>query len=117
MNSKEIPIFFSCDDYYAPFLSVALHSAAKNASPSRKYTAIVLYKDMTEENRERLSRLATENFHITFVPMQEELQEMLFGELTVSMRSLEYANFEEKEDLVAYYEASKTLYERLVAGE
>lgn len=76
MNSKEIPIFFSCDDYYAPFLSVALHSAAKNASPSRKYTAIVLYKDMTEENRERLSRLATENFHITFVPMQEELQEI-----------------------------------------
>lgn len=74
--SREIPIFFSSDDYYAPFLSAALHSAVQAASPSRRYVAVILYKELSAENRDRLSRLATENFRITFVPIQEELREI-----------------------------------------
>jgi len=48
---------------------------------------------------------------------QEELEELYFGGLSVSLRSIEYANFEDDEKKLAYYEASKELLERMVAGE
>ena len=38
---REIPIFFTIDNAYAPFLAVALNSAVKNADPTRQYRAIV----------------------------------------------------------------------------
>ncbi len=71
---KEIPIFFGVDDSYAPFLGVALNSAIKNCSPSRKYKAIVLYQELKESNYEKLKSLETENFAIEFVAMQNELE-------------------------------------------
>ena len=33
--NKEIPIFFSIDNSYAPYLAVALNSAIKNSSKDR----------------------------------------------------------------------------------
>ncbi len=71
---REIPVFFTIDDGYAPFLSVALHSAVQNSSPERRYRAIVLYQDLSEEHRQRLGALATEHFAVDFVPMGEGLE-------------------------------------------
>ena len=71
---KEIPVFFSIDDSYAPYLSVALISAQKNASISNNYRAIVLYKDLSEENKRSLKKLEKDNFKIDFVPMTEGLE-------------------------------------------
>ena len=49
MNTvNEIPIFFSIDDGYAPFLSVALNSAIKNSDKCRNYKAIILYEELSE---------------------------------------------------------------------
>ena len=45
MNT-EIPVFFTIDDGYAPFLAVALRSAIANSSPGRQYRAIVLHEDL-----------------------------------------------------------------------
>lgn len=74
MNQKEIPVFFSVDDNYMPFLAVALNSAIQNASNDKEYKAIVLYKDVTSENRSRIEKLATDNFKIQFVPMESGLE-------------------------------------------
>ena len=71
---KEIPVFFSIDDSYAPYLSVALISAQKNASINNNYRAIVLYKDLSEENKESLKKLEKANFKIDFVPMTDGLE-------------------------------------------
>lgn len=68
--SKEIPIFFSIDDNYAPLLAVALNSAIKNADKSRKYKAFVLYKDLSDENIDRIKRLQTDYFAIEIVAME-----------------------------------------------
>lgn len=68
--NREIPIFFSIDDGYVPYLAAALNSAIKNSSSRRCYKAIVLYKDLAEENISRIASLATKNFKIEFVPMQ-----------------------------------------------
>ena len=76
MNDRlaEIPVFFSIDNGYAPFLSVALYSAIQHSSPDRRYRAIVLYQELSEENIRRLSALATDRFAVEFVPMQHGLE-------------------------------------------
>ncbi len=72
-NAREIPVFFSIDDNYAPFLAVALRSAIDHASPSNRYRAIVLHQGLSADNVTRLSALATENFRIDFVPMETSM--------------------------------------------
>ncbi len=76
MHNREIPIFFSIDDAYAPYLAAALSSAVKFSSKDRCYKAIVLYQELSEGNREKLSRLGTENFKIEFSEMKNELSEI-----------------------------------------
>ncbi|MBQ7288196.1 MAG: glycosyltransferase family 8 protein [Clostridia bacterium] len=71
---KEIPVFFSIDNSYAPFLAAAIHSAVQNCSPDRQYKAIILHQELTQENQEKLSKLATENFSVEFVEMKEGLE-------------------------------------------
>ena len=60
MMNREIPIFFTIDDSYAPFLAVALNSAIKNSDPQRNYKAIVLYQDLGADNISRLQSLQIE---------------------------------------------------------
>lgn len=74
MNNREIPIFFSIDDFYAPYLAAALNSAIKNSSPDRSYRAIVLHEELSEENQERLSALERPNFTIEFYRMDRGLE-------------------------------------------
>ena len=73
---KEIPIFFSVDNSYAPFLAAALRSAVEKSSPDRQYKAIVLHQELTADNQNRLSRLATDNFGIEFIEMKSELEDI-----------------------------------------
>ena len=65
-----IPVFFSIDDNYAPYLAVAINSAVKNCSKDRQYKAIILHQSLTEENKKRLQALETSNFSVEFVPME-----------------------------------------------
>lgn len=72
--NREIPIFFTIDDGYAPFLAVALNSAIKNASSDRHYRAIVLHQDLNEANAAKLKSLETENFKIKLTPMKANFE-------------------------------------------
>ena len=54
MNKQTIPIFFSSDDNYVPFLSVAINSFIENASKDYNYEIIVLNSGLTSENIERI---------------------------------------------------------------
>lgn len=72
--NREIPIFFTIDDGYAPFLAVALSSAIKNSSPDRQYRAIVLYQELSESNIAKLSSLETESFKIELTPMKANFE-------------------------------------------
>ena len=71
---KEIPIFFSIDDGFAPFLATALYSAIQNSSTKRQYKAFVLHQELSEANKEKLSALAASNFQIEFVEMKSGLE-------------------------------------------
>lgn len=70
---ENIPIFFSVDDSYAPYLSVALSSIIRNASKEYTYEAVVLCTELSECNQQKLSSLATEYFEIRFISMENRL--------------------------------------------
>lgn len=72
--NREVPIFFTIDNSYAHFLSVALYSAIAHADPDRHYRAIVLYQDLSAENRDKLKALETLNFKIDLTPMQANFE-------------------------------------------
>lgn len=75
MNTQtEIPVFFSIDNSYAPFLAAALNSAVKNSSKDRRYKAIILHQELTEENKAKLKSLASDNFTVEFVEMKNGLE-------------------------------------------
>lgn len=74
MMNREIQIFFTIDDSYAPFLAVALNSAIKNSDQQRNYKAIVLYQDLGADNISRLQSLQTENFKIELMPIRANME-------------------------------------------
>ena len=69
-----VPIFFSVNDAYSPFLATAIHSIRENASPDFQYNIHILTDDISEENRSKLSQLGAEHFHLQFHPLSELLR-------------------------------------------
>ena len=74
VEKKEIPIFFTIDNGYAPYISVAIQSIIENASRDYNYKIIVLHQELTEENIQKISSLAKEGFEIKFVYMKDGLE-------------------------------------------
>ena len=72
--NKEIPIFFTIDDTYAPYVAVAIKSIIENASKENNYRIIVLYQDLTVENMNRISKLSDDKFKIDFIYMKDEFK-------------------------------------------
>ncbi len=74
LTKKEIPIFFTIDNSYAPYVSVAIKSIIENASKEYNYKIIILHQELNKENIENISSLAQEGFEIKFVYMKEGLE-------------------------------------------
>lgn len=74
MKNKEIPIFFTIDDTYAPYISVAINSIIENASKNYNYKIIIIYQKLNKENIKKISSLEKKNFEIEFVYMEDTLQ-------------------------------------------
>lgn len=88
-NKQElIPIFFTIDDGYAPYLHVALISLIKNASKDRRYKIIVVYQELNEENRNNLAKLVEDypNFEMEFKFMKQSL-DMITDRIENRLRS------------------------------
>lgn len=76
MSNKEIPVFFTVDDGYVPFLSVALSSMINNSNIENNYKAIIIHQELSDENKKRLRSLAKEHFKVEFAPMKDSLEEI-----------------------------------------
>lgn len=72
--NREIPIFFTIDDSYAPFLAVALASAVTHSDPARQYRAIILHQGLSSENSRKLKALEKPWFSIELTPMQKNFE-------------------------------------------
>ena len=69
MYKAEIPVFFTIDDSYAPYLGVALTSMKENASLEYDYKIIVVEQKLSDVNRRKLQALEEPGFSISFVRM------------------------------------------------
>lgn len=67
MKNNIIPIFFSADDNYIPFLDVSIRSLIEHASKEYKYKIIVLNAGLNQENMNKVKLLENENVQIEFV--------------------------------------------------
>lgn len=74
MFKDEIPIFFSIDDNYVPFFTVAAHSIMDNASKEYNYKFIILNDGLEKTSEEKLKKLEDENFKIEFVNVNEKIK-------------------------------------------
>jgi len=72
--NKEIPIFFSTDDNYLPFLDVAVKSLIINASKEYKYRIIVLNTGLKEDGVKKVMQNEKEGFKIDFVDIRGEVE-------------------------------------------
>lgn len=66
MNQKHnmIPIFFSSDDNYLPFLAVSIRSLIENASPDYSYCIHILNNGLDEARLSHILAMQTENVEI-----------------------------------------------------
>ena len=77
MENKElIPIFFSVDDNYAPFLCVTLQSLIENRSADINYDVNVLIEELSDESKEMILEMEKENVKIRFVNVEEKLKKI-----------------------------------------
>ena len=73
-NSKTtIPVFFTIDDGYAPYLGVAIKSMIENASPDYNYKINVIQEGLSDDYRNKIEKMETENAKIEFFEMKREL--------------------------------------------
>ena len=61
----QIPIFFTFDRNYVVPAAVAFHSLLRRADPQYTYRLYVLYTDIPETDRQRLTRLVERTGHGT----------------------------------------------------
>lgn len=75
-DNTPINLFFSCDDGYVPFLSVALHSIKENRNRLRRYNAIILHTGISRENIELITAYYNEpSFSIRFENISSFVEE------------------------------------------
>lgn len=74
--SKEIPIFFSTDDNYIPYLDVAIASLIANASQDYRYRIIVLNTGLRPEHIAKVKMNERDGFVIDFIDISKSLEKV-----------------------------------------
>lgn len=74
--NKEIPIIFSTDDHYIPFLDVAIKSLIANASVEYTYRIIVLNTGLNEDNIRKVMQNEKAGFKIDFIDISTQLEDI-----------------------------------------
>lgn len=87
MKKQNIPIFFSSDNNYVPFLAVAINSLIENASKDYSYDIIILNSGLSAKNIERIKKFEDEdkNISIKFEDVRPKI-ENITGALSLRLR-------------------------------
>lgn len=70
----EIPIFFSTDEHYIPFLDVAISSLIQNASKQYDYRLMVLNTGLSPESMALVKQNERDGFRIDFIDISDRLE-------------------------------------------
>ena len=74
--NKEIPIFFSTDDNYIPFLDVAIKSLIANASRNFDYRIIILNTGLSEGNVRKIAQNEGSGVRVDFVNISADVEKI-----------------------------------------
>ena len=96
--NKHIPIFYACDDNFVKFTMISMKSMMENASKDFKYVIHILHSDISDEMKQEVLNMKTDNFDIQF------------DDITDYMKSIN-----DKLPIRDYY--TKTTYYRLFIAE
>ena len=75
-NKKIVPVFFSADECYMPFLAVALTSIKKYASADREYQIHILCTGLDETSCQPILEMQTDNIKINFVDISDKAKQI-----------------------------------------
>ena len=73
---KEIPIFFSTDDNYIPYLDVAVSSLIANASKAYRYRIVVLNTGLCPENIAKIKQNECARVSIDFMDISQYVEDI-----------------------------------------
>lgn len=78
MNKEKsiIPIFFTVDDTYIPFLSVTLQSILEKSNSDYNYEIKILYAKLSDESKKKISKYERDNITIEYVDVSEYLEKV-----------------------------------------
>lgn len=66
-SEQNIPVVFSANNYYIPYLSALLQSLVENSTPAHNYDLIILHRDIDEKNRRLLTQqISRDNISLRF---------------------------------------------------
>ncbi len=85
IKKSEIPVFFSTDDNYVPYLVVAIRSLIDTASLNNNYMLYVLNTGLSAENKTVLKNMETSNVHVDFVDVTSKVKDIK-EKLTAQLR-------------------------------
>lgn len=73
---REIPLIFSANDYFVPYLSVMLASILAHSSPEYSYRVILLHRDISEKSTVLLEKQLSEkkNFSLRLLDISQEVE-------------------------------------------
>ncbi len=72
-DAAQIPIFFSVNNEYAPYLDVALRSIKAHRGNGSRYRIHILYTNLSMGNIERLEQESEENIEIRCIDISEKV--------------------------------------------
>lgn len=73
---NKIPIFFACDNNYAPFVTVVLESIKENSSKEYIYEIYILNNNISDEYKEIIKKYNKNNIRINFYSIASELEKL-----------------------------------------
>lgn len=85
MQIKTIPVFFSTDDNYVPYLVVALQSLVENSKNKYNYEINILNTGINNENKKALKDFEKSNIHIKFVDVSMKIKS-IYKKLVAQLR-------------------------------
>jgi lipopolysaccharide biosynthesis glycosyltransferase len=72
-----VPVFFTSDESYAPYLSVAIQSLIENANPSRRYRVIIQERGMRPQTQQTLKGMSTSNVSIEMCHITDRINNLV----------------------------------------
>jgi len=76
-DKENIPVFFSSDDNYLPYLAVAIRSLIDNASKEFNYTIYILNNGVSKEKSDMILNMQNNNFKIIFVDVSDKIKPII----------------------------------------